>query len=120
MAGHPEIQILDNQAIHRKIDRLAIQIYEHNHEEKGLIVCGVQERGFQLAEMIHGRLSAISDLSPILISIQLDKKNPAIHNIFLEPKDIELHNKVVILCDDVLYTGKTLTYATIPFLQAGV
>jgi pyrimidine operon attenuation protein/uracil phosphoribosyltransferase len=50
----------------------------------------------------------------------MNKENPADGAVLLEPKVSDLHKKTVIICDDVLYSGRTIAYASIPFLEASV
>jgi pyrimidine operon attenuation protein/uracil phosphoribosyltransferase len=55
-----------------------------------------------------------------MANILLDKENPAESAVVIEPMPSGLQNKVVIICDDVLYTGRTFAYAAVPFLKAAV
>jgi pyrimidine operon attenuation protein / uracil phosphoribosyltransferase len=118
MAVHESIVILDQTQIEQKINRLAYQIYEQNFEEKHIVVCGIPERGYLLAKKIHSKLSEIADFEVELCTLKFDKRNLQA-GIEITPNPADLQNKSVILCDDVLYTGKTLAYAAIPFLSAG-
>jgi pyrimidine operon attenuation protein / uracil phosphoribosyltransferase len=120
MAANERILILNSAEIEQKINRLAFQIYEQNFEEKHLVVCGIPERGSLLAKKIYNKLAAIADFDLELCSLNFDKHNLLASNIKIEPNPQNLEDKSVILCDDVLYTGKTLAYATMPFLEAGV
>jgi pyrimidine operon attenuation protein / uracil phosphoribosyltransferase len=120
MAAQENILILDSAQIEQKINRLAFQIYEQNFEEKNLVVCGIPERGYLLAQKIFDKLSKIAAFNLELCSVQFDKHNLHASDIKIEPAPGNLDQKSVILCDDVLYTGKTLAYATMPFLEAGV
>ncbi len=113
------VEILNADAIERKIERMAYEILEHNHDAQGLMICGVRERGWQLAEMVASALQSIAPMPVHLLSIRLDKKYLTNGQVKFNP-DIKLGGQVVILCDDVMYSGQTLTYASIPILQAGV
>lgn len=111
--------ILNSSQIEKKLNRLAYQIYEQNFDEKSILICGIQPKGYLLAEKIYTILKEISPFSLELAAIEMDKQNPGRQNIKLQPEISDLQNKAVILCDDVLYTGRTLAYATLPFLEAG-
>ncbi|RYD71654.1 MAG: phosphoribosyltransferase, partial [Sphingobacteriales bacterium] len=52
--------ILSAEEIGQKINRLAYQIYENNFDEKHILVCGIAERGYQLAEKVYQKLKEIS------------------------------------------------------------
>ncbi len=114
------ILILDTQDIENRLVRLAFQIYEENFEETEINICGIQGRGFILAEKIAKQLEKISPLKVNLTAIEIDKLHPNSKSVTLNPPLMNLSNQVVVLCDDVLYTGKTMAHATVPFLEAGV
>jgi len=119
MAAHESILILNEAQIEQKINRLAFQIYEQNFEEKHVLVCGIAERGYLLAQKIYNKLKEISDFELQLCEVKVDKNNLHATEIKLNPHPGDLKDKSVILCDDVLYTGKTLAYAAMPFLEGG-
>src|SRR5688500_859643 len=120
MQTQPLTQILDGAQISQKINRLAYQVYENNFDEQKLLVCGISERGFQLAQLLYNVLGRIAVFELELAKVVLDKNNLSPENIKLDPAIQNIKNKAVILCDDVLYTGKTMAYAALPFLQAEV
>lgn len=118
MAGEP-LLILDAGQIEQKLNRLAYQVYENNFEEKALLICGLAERGYRLAEQLHSRLTEIASIPVSLHKVILDKDNLTGSPVTIEP-EVKLKGKSVILCDDVLYTGRTLAYAAMPFLEGNV
>lgn len=103
--------ILNNEEISQKIDRMAYQILEDNYLEKEIIVVGMANNGYLFAEKIVKKLKKISsDLKITLIKLTIDKDNQLNNNAFIDkPTDI-LNDKVIILVDDVLNSGKTLIY----------
>ena len=119
MTNPENILILNGAQIEQKINRLAFQIYENNFDEKHVVVCGIAERGFLLARKIYEKLQAIADFEVQLCEVKLDKDNLHASEIKINPSPGDLKDKSVILCDDVLYTGKTLAYASMPFLEGG-
>ncbi|HEY0676815.1 MAG TPA: phosphoribosyltransferase family protein [Chitinophagaceae bacterium] len=107
--------ILTAEVADRKMRRMAYEILENNMDEQGVILAGIRESGSVIAKCIQQILAEIGSLPTELIKVSLDKKKPA--EVTLEPR-IEFNDKVVILVDDVSNSGKTLTYALKPFLQA--
>ncbi|MDP1744565.1 MAG: phosphoribosyltransferase family protein [Bacteroidota bacterium] len=112
--------ILNSKQIQQKINRIAYEIYENNYDEKEIIVAGIASNGFILAKHIVEVLQKISPIKTKLIEIIIDKKNPLSTEIKLGLTDKELQNKVIILVDDVLDSGRTLIFGAKPFLTTSV
>ena len=109
-------KILDVQEIEQKIKRLAWQLYENNVSEKEMIVVGISERGLMLAKKLVVFIQEISKIKTKLAHMELDKDNPYNKEVVLNLEEKEYAEKVVILVDDVLNSGKTLMYAAKHFL----
>ena len=112
-----KILILNHQQIEQKINRIAHEIYEYNFEEHEIVIAGIADRGYILAKKINEVLLKISPLKTKLLEIKIDKSNLKIEDTLLNVKREELKNKVVMLVDDVLNTGKTMIFALHPFLK---
>lgn len=112
--------ILDHYKIQQKVNRIAYQIYEDNYDEKELIVAGIASQGFELAKMISNKLKEISPLKINLEELKIDKKKPISSKIELSLSNDEIKNKVIILVDDVLNSGKTLIYGAQFFLKVPI
>ena len=112
--------ILNSKQIEQKINRIAYEIYENNYEEKEVVVAGICGNGFLLAKKIADVLQKISIIKVKLIEIKIDKENPSAAEIKISLTDKELKNKVIILVDDVLNSGKTLIFGAKPFLSSPV
>src|SRR5690349_4340422 len=110
-------RILDKEQIRQKIKRIAFEIYEHNFEETELVIVGIAPNGYVFAELLHQELCKISPFSLSLHRLQLDKTAPAKQSLTLTPETGNLQNKVIILVDDVLNTGRTLAYSLPLFLD---
>ena len=54
-----EIKILTKEQIDQKILRLSWQIYENNFEEKEIVLVGIGEKGFLIAQSVKLHLSKI-------------------------------------------------------------
>lgn len=115
-----QTSVLDKKQIGQKINRIAWQVYEDNFSEKEIIVAGIAKTGFLLAQRIKTVLEKISPLKIKLVKIVLDKENPLTCNIEPQLSAKELKGKIVVLVDDVLNSGMTLTYSLCPFLDADV
>jgi pyrimidine operon attenuation protein/uracil phosphoribosyltransferase len=109
-------KILNIQEINQKLKRLAWQVYEKNSAEKEIIVVGISERGLILAKQLADYIQEISNIKTKTFHLELDKDNPYNKEVSLNLKEKEYSNKVIILVDDVLNSGKTLMYAAKHFL----
>ncbi|MCB9241775.1 MAG: phosphoribosyltransferase [Flavobacteriales bacterium] len=110
--------ILTHTDILLKIERMAWQILEANHGKKELVLIGLMNKGYQVALLLKEKLEAISTVTLHLGSIYINKDDP--NDGSVEIKDVpSLSDKDVLLIDDVLNSGKTLMYATLPILNQG-
>ena len=111
-----KLLILTHQQIQQKIDRIAYQVLEDNFDEQEILIAGILPRGNKIAERIKAVLDEIAPFKSTLLTIELDKISTSLHaNIDFDIN--ECSNKVVILVDDVLNSGKTLAYGFGVFLD---
>ena len=112
-----KIKILDSTLLDKKIKRLAWEIFENNSNEKEIVFVGIAERGLNLAQRLVKYLDGISKIKSTVLNLKLDKDNPYKKQAVLDADVTDFADKVVILCDDVLNSGKTLMYASKHFLD---
>jgi len=108
------ILILDRQQIDRKLQRMAYEIWEHNSNEQGIVLIGIESGGVAVAKSLAARLKKISPLTVDMLSLKLNKKQPLKDVIQV---NADLSGKSVVLADDVANSGKTLLYALKPLLD---
>lgn len=106
--------ILSREIAYRKLQRMAYEVVEQNIDEKEIIIAGIKESGSIIAAVLHGFLKEIFPGEIKVLDIIIDKKEPK--NISF-PESIDFNNKVIIVCDDVSNSGRTLLYALKPFLD---
>jgi pyrimidine operon attenuation protein/uracil phosphoribosyltransferase len=114
----PETQvlILNKQQIDQKINRIAYQILEDNLEEKEIVLAGIWDRGYKLALRLQTVLQEIAAFKIVMLRIDLEKQNSKLV-AKTDLQETEWKNKVIILVDDVLNSGKTLAYGLGVFLN---
>jgi pyrimidine operon attenuation protein/uracil phosphoribosyltransferase len=103
--------VLDHERVQRKLERIAHQLHEENHEEQGIILVGIAPRGLALAKRLQTRLKEISELEVDLVTLQLDKDKPLEAPVKLSLELDALRDRTVVLVDDVLMSGRTLMHA---------
>lgn len=118
MALNKKTIVLDHQQVQRKLRRIAHQLNEEHFERKGLVIVGVAPRGTVLAARLAAQLRAVSDLDVELLALTLDKDEPLQRAVELSADPATLKDRVVILVDDVLMSGRTLMYAAAFLVQA--
>lgn len=111
--------ILTETKVGQILQRMAYQIFENNLNEDILLV-GVDSGGRRLAENIAVTLKEISGKSCDCFTLLLDKERPLSKEIVLDGDISNLEGKTVILCDDVLNTGKTLAFCLSKLLSMDV
>jgi len=109
--------VLNATQVSQKIDRLAFEIHENTYNEKEIIIAGIAGNGFKLAELLAQRLANFSDIKVNLVSVNVNKKDPLAVDASVALEKADAEDKVVILVDDVLNSGKTLIYGIRHFLQ---
>jgi len=114
MSQAPKNYILSADAAAKKLQRMAYEILENNPGERHIILAGIRENGFVVAQALSEILGQISDKTVELIGIRVDK---ASHADIRPDRPVDFTGKAVILADDVTNSGKTLTYALKPILD---
>jgi pyrimidine operon attenuation protein/uracil phosphoribosyltransferase len=111
-----QLLILNKEQIQQKINRIAYQILEDNLDEQEIVLAGIWDRGYKLALRLKLVLSKISDLKITMLRIDLDRLNSKLV-ADTDLDESQWKNKVIILVDDVLNSGKTLAYGLGVFLN---
>lgn len=111
--------ILNHQEIEHKIKRIAYQIYETFADENQIVLAGIANNGFVLAEKINLVLGQISDIKIVLCEVKIDKQNP-FNPITTSIAKEAYQNNNLVLVDDVLNSGSTLVYGVKHFLEVPI
>jgi pyrimidine operon attenuation protein/uracil phosphoribosyltransferase len=112
--------ILNSVQIEQKIKRMAWQLFEDHFRENHLVIAGISGRGFTLAEHLFKVLQEIENCPQLhLLELKVNKVNP-----LMDPtdqiSDNNYNNKVIVVVDDVLNSGKTLLYGVKKFMHIPV
>jgi pyrimidine operon attenuation protein/uracil phosphoribosyltransferase len=109
--------VLDSPDIDRALKRIAHEILEANEGPSDIVLLGIPTRGKQLAERINALLTQIDpDYQPNLgvLDITMYRDDVAsaerkIHQTLIP--ECGITDKVVVLVDDVLFSGRTVRAA---------
>lgn len=110
-------EILNNQQIEQKINRLAHQLLENAFEEGPIFIGGIHGNGFELAKRLTEIIQSNSDLDIKLFEINMNKSEPWSGPISLSIPKESMKNGYIVLVDDVVNSGKTLQFALVEILQ---
>jgi pyrimidine operon attenuation protein/uracil phosphoribosyltransferase len=95
------------------ISRLAHQIVEPNETAGGVVLLGVRRGGEALAMRLAGEIERIAGRAPALgfLNINLYRDDRVTHELPDSQIPLDLAGRVVVIVDDVLYTGRTVRSA---------
>jgi pyrimidine operon attenuation protein/uracil phosphoribosyltransferase len=121
----PKSTILDAQEMARIIRRMAVEIVERNHGISGLLLAGIRTRGVPLAERIAAEIERMEGQKVPLGALDITLYRDDLSTIAAQPQVKGTHlprsidDRVVVLCDDVLYTGRTVRAALDELIDFG-
>ena len=110
-------RILDSGDINRKIIRISHEIIEKNTNVNNIFLVGILSRGEPLATRIRSSIKKITSKEVQLGSLDITFHRDDFRERLVVPQvkgtsiDNDINDKVLILVDDVLYTGRTIRAA---------
>jgi pyrimidine operon attenuation protein / uracil phosphoribosyltransferase len=118
-------RIMDSDDMSRVLSRLASEIIETNHGAQDLYIVGIRRRGVPLAEKLVQKIEEASGTRPLYGTIDITLYRDDLSTVGANPVvnrtelDHDIDEKVVILVDDVLYTGRTIRAAMDQLMDFG-
>ncbi|MCD2345185.1 bifunctional pyr operon transcriptional regulator/uracil phosphoribosyltransferase PyrR [Clostridium guangxiense] len=117
--------LLDEKAMKRTLTRISHEIIEKNKGIENIILLGIKRRGVPIAnriadiiESIEGKKVTVASVDITLFRddlISLDEQTSIKSNNI----EIDVKDKIIILVDDVLYTGRTVRAAIEAIIHSG-
>jgi pyrimidine operon attenuation protein/uracil phosphoribosyltransferase len=108
--------VLESSDIARALKRMAHEILERNHGADGVVLAGIRRRGVPLAERLGDEIERIEGVRPPVGTLDVSFYRDDIE--IRQPADVgqtalpfDVTGKIVVLVDDVLYTGRTVRAA---------
>ncbi len=117
--------VMDGQQIDRVISRLAHEIVEKISDLENLVLLGIPTRGAFLAIRLRDKIEQIEGLSVPVGTIDatmyrddigIKKDAPSLKEMDIP---VSIDGKVVVLVDDVLFTGRTIRAAMNALMDFG-
>lgn len=118
-------ELLDSAAIKRALRRISHEIIEKNRGIEDVLIIGIQRRGVPLAEEIADHINSVEGIRPqtgiLDITFYRDDLSLLDEHPIVKGTDIPFNitEKVVIIVDDVLYTGRTARAAIDAIMDLG-
>lgn len=118
-------QIMDEQGVQRALVRIAHEIIERNRGIGELALVGIRTRGVPLAKKLNEAIKKIegSEVPVGLLDITLyrDDLTTVAHQPVVHKTEVpfSITGRVVVLVDDVIYTGRTVRAALDALIDLG-
>jgi len=109
----------------RVIRRMAGEILERDRGISDLVLIGIQTRGVPLAKALAAEIEKMEGLRVAVGSVDITLYRDDLSTISSQPVvkgtnlPVAIDGTVVVLCDDVLYTGRTVRAAIDHLLDYG-
>ena len=114
--------IFDCDAINRSLKRISHEVLEKNRNLSDVVLVGIKTRGAFLAERLSKLIQEFEGIDVPFLALDVRGYRDDVAReveVNLEKPEMALSEKVVILIDDVLYTGRTVRAAMEAVLEYG-
>lgn len=117
--------IMDSVALERALKRIAHEIIEKNNGAQNLALIGIHRRGVPLAKRIAKYIEEFEgvrvDIGTLDITFYRDDLSLLSDHPIINGTDIyfDINKKTIVLCDDVIYTGRTARAALDALMDLG-
>ncbi|UOF89179.1 bifunctional pyr operon transcriptional regulator/uracil phosphoribosyltransferase PyrR [Fodinisporobacter ferrooxydans] len=118
-------QLLDADAIRRALTRISHEILERLKGTDDLVLVGIKTRGIYLAQRLAQKIRDIEGIDVPVGSLDITLYRDDLIEKHAQPfisgaeLPVSIMNKVVVLVDDVLYTGRTVRAALDALIDEG-
>ncbi len=124
--SEPEVvPVLDAESIHKAIRRIAHEIIERHDTSADLVIVGIPTRGVEIARRLVRHIGEVEGSEPELgivdVSMHRDDlaTRPRLTAVEATHLPVDFDGRVLILVDDVLFTGRSCRAAMEAILSYG-
>ncbi|MDI9438905.1 MAG: bifunctional pyr operon transcriptional regulator/uracil phosphoribosyltransferase PyrR [Limnochordia bacterium] len=118
-------QILDHEQIRRALTRIGHEIVERNRGTEGVVLVGIRTRGVPLAERLAEVIERIEGVQIPVGVLDITLYRDDLSSVAEQPivshtsMPMSVEGRVVVLVDDVLFTGRTARAALDAIMDLG-
>ena len=117
--------ILDEKAIQRATTRIANEIIERNKGKEDIILVGIKTRGIPFAQRLGKKIEEIEGGKVDVLTLDITLYRDDLTEIYKDPVvkdkkfDYDINDKIIVLVDDVIFTGRTVRAALDALIDMG-
>ena len=117
--------LMDGEAIRRSLVRISHEIVEKNKGVENIVLVGIRTRGVPIAERLAEAIEKIEGERPPVGVLDITLYRDDLSTLDYQPVvrttelPVDISGKVVVLVDDVLYTGRTIRAALDAVIDMG-
>lgn len=121
----PKATLMDAQEVVRALTRIAHEIVERNKGAQDLALVGVHTRGVPIANRLADLIERFEGVRPLTGKLDITLYRDDLTEIALQPVvrktevPFDVAGMRIVLCDDVLYTGRTARAALDALVDMG-
>lgn len=101
-------KLIDAEKMHRTIRRISHEIIEQNSNLEDLVILGIEKNGVPLAKIIQKNIKNIENIDIPIYNLDISGYRDDLKVQDYKKLGIQLDDKIVIIVDDVLFTGRTV------------
>ncbi|MBI5902722.1 MAG: bifunctional pyr operon transcriptional regulator/uracil phosphoribosyltransferase PyrR [Deltaproteobacteria bacterium] len=117
--------VMDEKGIDRALARIAHEIIERNRGTDKLVILGIPTRGYELARRLQKKIEEIESVSLPVGAVDatlyrddlgIKKDQPTLKKMDIP---ISIDGRIIVMVDDVLFTGRTIRAAMNALMDFG-
>jgi pyrimidine operon attenuation protein/uracil phosphoribosyltransferase len=118
-------KVLDADSLRRTVNRLSHEVVEKNKGVQDVVLVGIRTRGEFLADRVAQKIAEIENMNVQVgvldITLYRDDLRGRLDQPVLKSTEIlfDIRGKVIVLIDDVLFTGRTIRSALNALMDLG-